>query len=178
MTKINIQLTGIGAELVLGKYMPKDQTIFNDWQDFYRYNDLIHEAELLSEHVAELLIRQDEEVIFKGIIPETKFQSQKSFMPKLFPLAIYLKTECAEYAVYQCEFEAEDFDPDKLFFETQDYGKLFKVGRSYITNMLYDNQKLQLEWVSGKRIGEACYICRCNEGDLEPIFDAIKRVEL
>ena len=178
MSKINIQLTGIGAELVLGRYMPNDNTIFNDWRDFFHYNDLIHEAELISEHVSELLILQDEEVIFKGIIPETKFLPQKSFSPKFYPLAIYLKTECAEYAVYQYEFETDNFDPDKLFFEIQDYDSIFQLGRSYIANMLYDKQKLQLEWASGKRIGEACFICRRNEGNLEPIYDAIKKLEL
>ena len=79
MSKIKIQISGVAAELVLGNYMPKDATIFNDWQEFFHFNDMIHETQLLSEHVSEIEIRQDEVEIFKGKIPDTQFQPQKSY---------------------------------------------------------------------------------------------------
>jgi len=176
MSKIKIQLTGIGAELVLGNYMPKDSTIIKDWQEFYRYNDILHESQLLADQVSEIDVRQDEEVIFKGLIPDAKMKPQKSFSPALFPLAMYLRTECAEMAVYQCEFETEHFDLNKLFFETQDYDRLFKVADSFITNVVYDQQPYPLEWISGKRIGEICLLCSFETGYLTPIYDAIKKL--
>ena len=57
MSKINIQLTGIAAELVLGNYMPKDSTIFNDWMEFYHFNDIIHETQLLTDYISEIEIK-------------------------------------------------------------------------------------------------------------------------
>ncbi len=176
MSKIRIQLTGVGAELVLGNYMPKDTTIFNDWQEFYRFDDLIHEAQLLADQVTEIDIRQDDVVVFKGLIPESKFCTQKSFTPVMFPMGLYLRTECAEMAVYQCEFEVDDFDKNKLFLETQDYDKLFKVGDPFITNLLYNDQPYPLEWVSGKRLGEICLLCRYDSGHLIPLYDAVKKL--
>jgi len=84
MSKIKIRITGIGAELTLGNYMPRDATIFNDWQEFFHFDDLIHETQLLAEHVAEIEIRQDDVVVFTGKIPDTKFQSQKVILPCWF----------------------------------------------------------------------------------------------
>src|ERR1035437_1453273 len=176
MSKIRIQLTGVGAELVIGNYMPKDSTIFNDWQEFYRYNDIIHEAQLLADQVSEIDIRQDDEVVFKGLIPEVKFRQQKSFAPVMFPMGLYLRSECAEMSIYLCEFEVDNFDRNKLYLETQDYNRLFKVGHSFITNLLYDNQTYTLEWISGKRIGEICLLCRYDSGNLIPLYDAIKKL--
>jgi len=176
MSKIKIQITGVSAELVLGNYMPADTTIFNDWQEFYRYNDIIHESQLLGDQVSEMDIRVDDEVAFKGLIPDTKFKKQKSFTPVMFPLALYLRTECAEMSVYQCEFETDNFDKEKLFLETQDYDRIFKVGNSFITNLLYDNVPFPLEYISGKRIGEICVLCRYNTGYLVPVYDAIKKL--
>ncbi|MDP4240029.1 MAG: hypothetical protein Q8904_11225 [Bacteroidota bacterium] len=176
MSKINIKLSGVAAELVLGNYMPKDATIFNDWQDFFHFNDLIHETQLLAEHIAEIEIRQDEEMVFKGKIPGSKLQPLKSFSPVLVQRALYLRTECAEQAVYQCEFETDGFDKEKLFFDTQDYDLLFKVGKSFISNVRYDNQSFPLEWVSAQPIGNICLLCRCDAGYLVPVYDAIKKV--
>lgn len=176
MSKIKIRITGIGAELALGNYMPRDATIFNDWQEFFHFDDLIHETQLLTEYVAEIEIRQDDVVVFTGKIPDTKFQSQKSYSPVLVPQALYLRTECAEQAVYQCEFEMDDFDKNKLFFETQDYDLLFKVGKSFVIQVLYDHQPFPLEWISGKPVGNICLLCRFQDGYLVPVYDALKKM--
>lgn len=176
MSKINIKLSGVAAELVLGNYMPKDATIFNDWQEFYHFNDLIHETQLLSEHVAEIEIQQNEEVVFKGKIPGTRLLPQKSSSPVLVQRALYLRTECAEQAFFQCEFETENFDKEKLYFETQDYDLLFKVGKSFIATVLYDKQSFPLEWVSAHPIGDICVLCRFENGYLVPVYDAVKKI--
>src|ERR1035437_2319618 len=107
MSNIKIQLTGVAAELTLGNYMPNDTTIFNNWEDFYHYNDLIHVSQLLPHHISEIEIQQDDKVIIKGKIPKTSYFPQKSFSPVLVHRALYLRTECAEHAVYKCEFETE-----------------------------------------------------------------------
>jgi hypothetical protein len=176
MSKIKIQISGVAAELVLGNYMPKDATIFNDWQEFFHFNDVIHETQLLSEHVSEIEMKQDDVVVFKGKIPGTQFQAQKSFTPALVHQALYLRTECAEQSVFQCEFETENFDKNKLFFETQDYDMLFKVGRSFITGVIYDKLPQSLEWVSAHPIGNICLLCRYENGYLLPVYDAIKKL--
>jgi hypothetical protein len=176
MSKIKIQISGVGAELVLGNYMPGDETIYNDWQEFFHFNDVIHESQLLSEHVSEIEIKQDELEIFKGKITDTQFQPQKSFSPVLVQLALYLRTECVEQSVFQCEFETENFDKNKLCFETQDYDLLFKVGRLFITGMVYDELPLSLEWVSAHPIGNICLLCRYENGHLVPVYDAIKKL--
>lgn len=176
MSKIRIQISGVGVELVLGNYMPKDATIFNDWQEFYHFNDIIHETQMLAEHVSEIMIMQDEEIVFKGKIPSIKFIPQKSFSPVLVHQALYLRTECAERAEYQCEFETDDFDKNKLFFETQDYDLLFKVGKSFITNVLYDHKSFPLEWVSAHPVGDICLLCRFENGYLVPVYDAVKKL--
>ena len=82
MSKIKIRITGIAAELALGNYMPKDATIFNDWQEFFHFDDLIHETQLLAEHVTEIEIKQDDVMIFTGKIPDAKFQSQKKLFSR------------------------------------------------------------------------------------------------
>jgi len=175
MSNINITLSGVSAELVLGNYMPKDATIFNDWQEFYHFNDLIHETQLLADYVSEIVIKQDDAIVFQGKIPGMKFIPQKSFSPVLVQHALYLRTECAEHAVYECTFEMADFDKNKLFFETQDYDLLFKVGKSFITGLLYDQQPYPLEWVSAKPAGDLCLLCRCENGFLVPVYDAVKK---
>lgn len=176
MSKIKIQISGVGVELVLGNYMPKDTTIFNDWQEFYHFNDLIHKTQLLAEHVSKIIISQDEKIVFEGKIPVIKFLPQKSFSPVLVQQALYLRTECAEQAVYEREFEIDNFDKNKLFFETQDYDLLFKVGKSFITNILYDKQPFPLEWMSAHPIGDICLLCRFESGYLIPVYDAVKRL--
>lgn len=176
MSNITIKLTGVAAELVLGNYMPNDSTIYNDWEEFYQYNDLIHESQLLIEYISELEIKQDAEVIYSGKIPKAHIRPQKSFSPVLVNQALYLRTECAEQAVYQCCFQAEDFDKLKLFFETQDYDLLFKVGKSFLSNITYEGKLLDLEWISGKSVGNICLLCRFDSGYLVPVFDAIKKI--
>ncbi|MDD4971641.1 MAG: hypothetical protein PHT07_19620 [Paludibacter sp.] len=176
MSKIKIQISGVAAELVLGNYMPKDATIFNDWMEFYHFNDLIHETQLLSKYVSEIVISEDEVEIFKGKIPDTKFQQQKSFSPVMVHQTLYLRTECAERSVFQCEFEIENFDKNKLFFRTQDYDLLFKVGKSFITGVIYDTLPFELEWVSAHPIGDICLLCRYENGYLVPIYDAVKKL--
>ncbi len=177
MSKIQIQLTGVAAELTLGNYMPKDATIFNNWEDFYHYNDLIHVSQLLVEHISEIKIMENEEVVFTGKIPIAHILQQKSTAPVLVERSVYLRTECAEQAVYRCEFETNDFNKMKLKFETQDYDLLFKVGKSYLSKVLYDNQELDLEWISGKPLGNICLLCRFENGFLVPLYDAVKKLQ-
>jgi hypothetical protein len=176
MSKVKIQLSGVAAELALGNYMPKDETIYNNWEDFYRFNDLIHESVLLTDHIAEIEIRVDDNMFFKGKIPETKFLPQKSFIPFFVDRALYLRTECAERVVFNCEFEVENFYKNKLFFETQDYNLLFKVGKSFVKCLLYDNQYYTLDWESGQHIGELCILCRYENGFLVPLYDAVNKL--
>jgi len=176
MSKIKIQLSGVGAELVLGNYMPKDTTIFIDWQEFFHYNNLIHCSQLMMEHVSEIEIMQDEDVIFRGKIPAVSILPQKSYSPVLEHRALYLRTECVEQAIYHCEFETDNFERMKLKFETQDYDLLFKTGKSFLSKMLYDGKELELEWFSGNALGNICLLCRYEDGYLIPIFDAVKKL--
>jgi hypothetical protein len=176
MSKISIQLTGVAAELALGNYMPKDATIFNNWEDFYHYNDLIHVSQLLVEHISEIQISRDDEVVFTGQIPAAHIRQQKSISPVLQHRALYLRTECAEQAVFQCEFEAENFDKKHLSFETQDYDLLFKVGNSFLSKVLYDGREVSAEWISGKPVGNICLLCRFENGYLLPLYDAVNKI--
>jgi len=176
MSHLSIQFTGVGAELVLGNYKPEDTTIFNDWQEFFNYNDLIHESQLLTEHISELLITRDEEIVFQGRIPSPQIQAQKSFSPALVPQALYLRTECAENAIYRCELDTEEFDISKLSFETQDYDLLFKVGKSFLSRLLYDGNELKPEWVSAVPVGNICVLCRAENGCLVPVYNAVGKV--
>ena len=176
MSKIKIQLTGVAAELVLGSYMPKDATIFNNWEEFFHYNDLIHVSQLLMEHISEIEIKQDDVVIFTGKIPNAHTVAQKSTSPVLVNKALYLRTECAEQAVYLCEFEADGFDKTKLNLETQDYDMLFKVGKSFLAKVTYEGKALPLEWVSAKPAGNICVLCRFETGYLIPVYDAVNKL--
>lgn len=177
MSKIHIQLSGVSAELALGNYMPSDTSIFNNWEDFYHYNDLIHCSQLIMEHHSAIEIKQDEQIIFTGKVPKEHINSQKSTAPILVQRALYLRTECAEQAVYCCEFEAENFDKKKLSFETQDYDLFFKVGNSFLSKVLYEGNELNLEWKSGKPIGNICVLCRFENGYLLPLYDAVNKIE-
>lgn len=176
MSKITLRLTGVATEIALGNYMPQDSTIFNNWEDFYHYNDLIHTSQLLTEHISEIEIKQEEEVIYSGQIPASQFRTQKSISPILLHRALYLRTECAEQAVYQCTFEVENFDKTKLFFETQDYDMLFKVGNSFLAKTTYNGIELNLEWLSGKPVGNICLLCRFENGYLHPLYDAVNKL--
>ena len=176
MSKISIQISGVAAELALGKYMPKDTTIFNNWEEFFHYNDLIHCSQLLTEHISEIQIKQDDAIVFTGQIPAQQLKPQKSSSPVLEQSSLYLRTECAEQAVYQCNFKIENFNKTKLFFETQDHDLLFKIGNSFLSKIIYDGKELDLEWLSGKPVGNICILCRFENGYLVPVFDAIKKV--
>lgn len=178
MSLIQIQLTGVGAELTLGNYMPKDATIFNNWEDFYHYNDLIHESQLLADYISEIQIKQDDEMIFTGKIPPSQLKLQKSYSPVLKQKALYLRTECAEKAVFQCTLEVESFDKMKLTFETQDYDLLFKVGNSFLSKVKYDGLELNLDWISAKPVGNICVLCRFDNGYLVPVYDAVNKLAL
>lgn len=176
MPHIKVEIKGVSAELVLGNYMPKDPTIYEDWQEFYRYDDLIHESQLLTEHVAEITIWKDNEELLKGRIPANQFKSEKSFCPAMEQNALYLRTECAENAVYICEFDTENFKLSKLLFNTQDYDCLFKVGNSFITSLSYDSKKHPLEWQSATPIGNICLLCKFENGYLVPTYDAVNKI--
>lgn len=91
--------------------------------------------------------------------------------------ALYLRTECAEEAIYSCEFDTENFDLQLLTFETQDYDFLFKVGNAFLDKIFYNGLPLQAEWQSGKPVGNICLLCRCENGYLVPLFDAINKKE-
>ena len=173
---IQIQLKGVAAELTLGNYMPKDTTIFNNWEDFFHYNDLIHQSQLMMEHVSEIEIKQDDVVIYAGKIPLTHIHVQKTTAPVLVNRALYLRTECVEEAIFQCKFEAENFDKMKLKFETQDYDSLFKVGKAFLAKVFYDQTVLELEWISAKPVGNLCVLCRFENDFLVPIYDAVNKV--
>ncbi|MFT3752016.1 MAG: hypothetical protein QM800_03795 [Paludibacter sp.] len=177
MQKITIQLTGVAAELVLGNYMPQDATIFNNWEDFYHYNDLIHVSQLLTDYISEIQISCDGEMVFNGQIPPAHIRPQKSMSPVLQHRALYLRTECAEQAVYRCEFETETFNKNLLSFETQDYDQLFKVGKSFLSKVQYGGRELGLEWISGKPVGNICVLCRFENGYLVPLYDAVNKLE-
>lgn len=177
MSRIEIQIAGVAAELVLGNYMPQDNTIFHSWEDFYHYNDILHVSQLLPEHISSINIKIDGELVFEGKIPMDRFFAQKSISPAFEHRALYLRTECVEQAVFECSFEAESFDKNKLTFETQDYDLLFKVGKSFLSKVTYDGQSLPLEWVSAQPIGNLCLLCRFENGYLVPLYDAVKKVE-
>lgn len=177
MQKIKITITGVAAELVLGNYMPTDPTIMKNWEDFYHYNDLIHCSQIMSEYITHISIEIDGKENFKGQIPASAFIKQKSYCPVMVERALYLRTECAENATYEAEFETENFDKSKLSFETQDYDHLFRVGKSFITNVIYNEKKIELNWIKGESAGNICVLCRYENGYLVPIFDAIKKIE-
>jgi len=175
MSNITIQFTGVAAELVLGNYMPKDATIFSNWEEFFHYNNMIHVSQLLTEHISEMEIKQDDIVVFSGQLSPAHIFPQKSTAPALQQRALYLRTECAEQAIYSCTFEAENFDKTKLRFETQDYDLLFKVGNSFLSKVIYNDNELPLEWVSAKPLGNICVLCRFENGYLVPVYDAITK---
>lgn len=177
MSKITLEISGVATELALGNYMPTDPTIMKNWEEFYHYQDLIHVSQLLSDHIKELIIRADNDIIYTGKIPSSAFQPQKSFCPVMVERALYLRTECAENAIYRCEFEAKDFDKKLLTFETQDYDLLFKVGKSFVNRVIYNGNELNLEWKSAQPIGNICVLCRFENGYLVPVYDAINKKE-
>jgi hypothetical protein len=176
MSTIKIKLSGVAAEITLGSYMPADTTIFNNWEEFYHYNDLVHESQLLADYISEIQISEDDQVIFTGKIAASQLKPQKSYSPVLKDKALYLRTECAEQAVYQCEIELADFDKTKLSFETQDYDLLFKVGNSFLAKIMYNDMALPLEWVSGKPVGNICVLCKFENGFLIPVYDAVNKL--
>ena len=176
MSNIQIQLTGVAVELVLGNYMPKDTTIFNNWEDFYHYNDLLHESQMLVDYISNIEIKENDQVIYSGAIPASQLRPQKSFIPVLNENSLYLRTECAEQAVFQVDFEVEHFDKMKLFLETQDYDLLFKVGNSFLSKIIYEDKVMSAEWKSGKPAGNICLLCRCENGFLVPLYDAINKL--
>ena len=177
MSHITIQLSGIAAELVLGNYMPTDPTIMNSWEEFYHYNDLIHKSQLLIQHINNIEVKVNDKTVYSGKIPTPCIHSQKSFCPVMVDRALYLRTECAEEAIYSCEFDTENFDLQLLAFETQDYDFLFKVGNAFLDKILYNGNPLTPEWQSGKPVGNICFLCRFENGFLMPLFDAVSKKE-
>lgn len=176
MANIHIQISAVGVELVLGTYLPHDTFIFSDWQEFYRYNDIIHSAHIIADHVKNIKITVDGEVLYEGIIPHNQFVEQKSFSPFLVPESLYLRTECVEECVCSCTFESDIFELDKLLFETQDYDFLFKVSQKFINKITYNSVPLEFEWTAKKAIGNICLLCRYNAGYLHPLYDAVNKL--
>ena len=172
---IEIEIKGIAAEITLGNYMPTDATIFENWEDFFHFNDMIHASQLLMEHVAQLQIKENGVEVFTGKIPSAHVFAQKSFSPVMQNRSLYLRTECVEDAIFQCQFEVENFDKKKLRFETQEYDALFKVGHSFLANIKYEDVDLELSWISAKPIGNICVLCRYENGYLVPIYDAVNK---
>ena len=173
---LQIEISGIAAEIVLGKYMPKDATIFNNWEEFYHFNDVLHQSQLLAEYRLDISVTHLGNIIFQGRIQDKQVVSQKSFSPALLPLSLYLRTECAEKAIYECSIDTDNFDFSKLSIETQDYGLLFSVGKSFVASAFYDGKRLELEWKSAVPAGNICVLCRAENGCLIPVYDAIKKI--
>lgn len=176
MSKIQITIKGIAAELVVGNYLPSDKTIFNYWEEFYNYNDVLHVSQLLSEHISEITVTVDGITLFTGKIPAEAFKKEKSFMPAMIENNVYLRTECVENAVFTSETEIDSFSIQKLRFQTQDYDLIFKTAKSFVTGVYYDDTKLDLTWTKGEPIGNICLLCGFQNGYLLPIYDAIKKV--
>jgi hypothetical protein len=174
--KIKIKITGVGAELVMGNYLTYDTLIFTNWEEFYHYNDVLHQAQLLIEHITEIEITNDGVSLYKGLIPKNAIFPQKSYSPLFEQGAFYLRTECVEQCVYTCNFETEDLDLSNFRFESQDYNMLFKVGKSFLVELSYANQPLTLEWHSGKPIGNICLLCKYDSGYLVPVYDAVNKI--
>lgn len=177
MATIKIQIKGVAAELALGNYKASDTTIMNNWEDFYHYNELVHQSLLLADHIKLINIEVDGKLLYTGKIPALQFEKQRSYRPHLMDQALYLRTECAENALFECEFEADSFDKTKLKFETQDYDLLFKVGEHFVAKLIYEDQELDLNWVSAQSVGSICVLCKYDQGFLVPMYDAIRKIE-
>lgn len=176
MNKYKIELKGVAVELVLGDYMPTDTTILNNWEEFYHYNNLLHVSQLIPEHLTELSVFENNQLIFKNNSHLFKKVAERSFSPVMIQDALYLRTECAENAIFSCELEADGFDFTKIQFHTQDYDGLFRTGKSFLSFLSYENLKITPEWQSGIPIGNICLVCRFENGYLIPEYDAIKKV--
>jgi len=175
MSKIQITIKGIAAELVIGNYLPSDKTIFTNWEDFYHYNDVLHHSQLIADHISEIEILIDDKQIYKGKIPAAQFIAEKSFMPNMVENAVYLRTECVENAVYSIETEIEDFSISKLKFLTQDYELIFKTAKEFVTQVQYNGKQLDLVWKSASPVGNVCLLCGFQNGFLVPLYDAVSK---
>jgi hypothetical protein len=175
MANIKIQLKGVGVELALGNYPKTDTKIFEEWTEFFNYNNLVHNSHLIVEHLSAVIITEDEIEVYNGKIKSFQLRHQKSHVPNFEQGGLYLRTECVEQAVYQCAFTTDRFDISKLIFETQDFDQLFKTGKSFLTNIHYQEQSLELEWISAEPIGNICLLCRYENAYLLPIYDAITK---
>lgn len=178
MTKVRIEIKGVAAEIVLGNYMPTDTTIINNWEDFYNYNDVIHQTLLLKEHLTEFRIFINDQESKQQVQRQLKYVNAKTVIPYMEQEALYLRTECVENASFICEFETtSDFDLNKLNAVVQDYDALFKVSSHFIEALTYEGKQLELQWQSGKPIGNICLLCTYKNGYLVPIYDAIKKIK-
>jgi hypothetical protein len=175
MASIKIQLKGVGVELALGNYPKTDTKIFEEWTEFFNYNNLIHNSHLIIEHLSEIIVTEDDIQVFKGKLSPSQLHKQISHTPAFEQGSLYLRTECVEQALYQCEFTTENFDISKLIFETQDFDFLFKTGKSFLASLKYKEQALELEWISADPIGNVCLLCRFENGYLVPIYDAVTK---
>jgi len=175
MSKIQITIKGVAAELVLGNYLPTDKTIFTNWEEFYHYNDLLHVSQLIADYISEIEITKDGVSIYKAKIPAKQFTKEKSFLPVMTENGVYLRTECVENAVFTTDFEVENFEISKLTFSTQDYELIFKTGKEFVTTVVYENKNLDLTWQSGEPVGNICLLCGYKNGFLVPMFDAVTK---
>lgn len=175
MGVIKIQLKGVGVELALGEYPRTDTKIFEEWTEFFNYNNLVHTSHLMLNHLSEVIITDDDVQIYKGKLSDCKQSIQHSFEFPLEEGHLYLRTECVEQAVYQCEFTTDDFDSAKLVIEIQEYDHLFKTAKVFISNLLYEKELLNLDWVSADPIGNICLLCKYENAYLIPIYDAVTK---
>lgn len=175
MSKVQITIKGVAAELVIGNYLPSDKTIFTNWEEFYHYNDVLHTSQLIADYISEIEIIVDEKIQHNGKIPAIQFKKEKSFLPNMTQNGVYLRTECIENAVYTIETEIENFDISKLTFSTQDYEHIFKTGKEFVSKVQYNNQLLEINWVSGEPVGNICLLCGFRNGFLVPMYDAITK---
>lgn len=178
MNKIRIEIEGVAAEIVLGNYMPEDRTIINNWEDFYKFNDIIHQSLLLKDYISSFSIRVNGEKIEQMAQRKLRYTNAKSVVPFMHHDALYLRTECVENATFVCEFEcSSDFDIDLLGATVQDYDAIFKVSSSFIETLTYDGKVLDLQWQTGKALGNICLLCSYQNGFLVPIYDAVKKLD-
>jgi|GEM_PF-682761 len=175
MSKFKIKIQGVAAELALGTYLPADKTIYNNWEDFYKYNDVLHTSQLIADYISEIEILENDNSIYKGKIPARQFVKEKSFLPNMIENGVYLRTECIENATYETELEISGFNITKLTFATQDYELIFRSAKEFVSKVLYDNMPLELTWVKGEPIGNICLLCGYRNGFLVPLYDAITK---
>lgn len=175
MALVEVTMKGVAAELVLGSYLPSDKTIFANWEDFYNYNNLLHETQLVSEYIEFLTVKVNGVQVYTGKVPANLLCVEKSFTPVLLPNTMYLRTECVERAEFVAKFDADDFNIQGLKFHVQEYDGLFKTASAFLSSISYESKQLELVWSKAQPIGNLCVLCGFSDGYLFPVYDAVNK---